>query len=177
MKRIREIHEKFPGYNIIEMLQFPQQVVGMESLGNFARTLFEGNYKPKVSSMETAMPKSLLPRNAETPRLELSDKNLVLFGGKGGCGKTTCSAATGIYMASRGKKTLVLSTDPQHSLVDSFDQEIGYEITPIRGVSNLYAMEIYSEELLKEWREKNREALIEIAENATYMEREDVSVP
>jgi arsenite-transporting ATPase len=60
-------------------------------------------------------------------------------------------------------------------LSDSFDQEVGYEITPIKGVNNLYAMEIDAEKLLKEWREENREALIEIAENATYMEREDIS--
>lgn len=175
IKRIEEIHEKFPECNIIEMPQFPQQVVGIESLGNFAEILFGGNSKPKISYVEAETSKSLLPRIDESPRLELPDKNLVLFGGKGGCGKTTCSAATGIYMASHGKKTLVLSTDPQHSLSDSFDQEVGYEITPIKGVNNLYAMEIDAEKLLKEWREENREALIEIAENATYMEREDVS--
>ena len=175
MKRIKEIREMFPEYNIIEMPQFPQPVLGREYLGNFARTLFECKCKPKISSLKTETSKSLLPRIAESPRLEFLNKNLVLFGGKGGCGKTTCSAATGIYMARHGRKTLVLSTDPQHSLPDSFDQEIGYEITPIRGVNNLYAMEIDAETLLKEWREENREALIEIAENATYMEREDVS--
>jgi len=175
MTRIREIRQKFTEYNIIEMQQFPQPVLGREYLGNFAGMLFEGKYKPKISSLKTETSKSLLPRMAESPRLELLDKNLVLFGGKGGCGKTTCSAATGIYMASRGKKTLVLSTDPQHSLPDSFDQEIGYKITAIKGVNNLYAMEIDAEKLLKEWKEENRGALIEIAENATYMEREDVS--
>jgi len=175
MKRISEIHEKFPECNIIEMPQFPQQVMGIESLGNFAEIFFGGNSKPKISSVEAETSKNLLPRIEESPRLELADKNLVLFGGKGGCGKTTCSVATGIYMASRGKKTLVLSTDPQHSLPDSFNQEIGYEITPIRGMNNLYAMEIDAEKLLKEWREENREVLIETAENATYMEKEDVS--
>jgi len=175
MKRISEIQEKFPECNIIEMPQFPHQVMGIETLSNFAEILFGGNSKPKISSVEAETSKSLLPRIEESPRLGLPDKNLVLFGGKGGCGKTTCSAATGIYMASHGKKTLVLSTDPQHSLSDSFDQEVGYEITPIKGVNNLYAMEIDAEKLLKEWREENREALIEIAENATYMEREDIS--
>jgi len=175
MKRIGEIREKFPKCNIIGMPQFPQQVMGIESLGNFAEILFGGNFKPKTSSVEAETSKGLLPRIEESLKLELPDKNLVLFGGKGGCGKTTCSTATGIYMASHGKKTLVLSTDPQHSLSDSFNQEVGYEITPIKDVNNLYAMEIDAEKLLKEWREENREALIEIAENATYMEREDVS--
>ena len=175
IKRIEETREKFPRCNIIEIPQFPQQVVGIESLGNFAEVLFGGGCKPKFSFVRAETSKSIQHGIAETPRLELQDKNLVLFGGKGGCGKTTCSAATGIYMASHGKKTLVLSTDPQHSLSDSFDQEVGYEITPIKGVNNLYAMEIDAEKLLKEWREENREALIEIAENATYMEREDIS--
>lgn len=175
MKRIKEIHEKFPEYNIIEMPQFPQQVIGIGSLGNFAEMLFEESRRPKIPSKKIEISKNFLQRITETPRLKLSDRKLVLFGGKGGCGKTTCSAATGIYMASHGKKTLVLSTDPQHSLSDSFDQEIGYETTAVEGVNNLYAMEINAEKLLKEWRKENREVLIEIAENATYMEREDIS--
>jgi arsenite-transporting ATPase len=175
IKRIKEIREKFPRYNILEIPQFPQQVVGIKSLDNFAKVLFGGGCKPKFSFVRAEISKSIQHGIAETPRLELQDKSLVLFGGKGGCGKTTCSAATGIYMGSHGKKTLVLSTDPQHSLSDSFDQEVGYEITPIKGINNLYAMEIDAEKLLKEWREENREALIEIAENATYMEREDIS--
>lgn len=58
----------------------------------------------------------------------LIGNKLLLFGGKGGVGKTSCAAATSIYAASKGKKTLILSTDPAHSLSDSFGIENGNKI-------------------------------------------------
>jgi len=76
---------------------------------------------------------------------------LILFGGKGGVGKTTTSAATAIWAADRGFKTLIVSSDPAHSTSDSFEQEIGREPTPIKGVEGLYAMEINPEIELKEF--------------------------
>ena len=64
----------------------------------------------------------------------------VFVGGKGGVGKTSISAATAIWMANQGKKTLVVSTDPAHSLSDSLEAPIGHSPTLI--MSNLYAVEI-----------------------------------
>ena len=46
---------------------------------------------------------------------------IVLFTGKGGVGKTTTAAATGLRLAERGLKTLLLSTDTAHSLADALD--------------------------------------------------------
>lgn len=57
-------------------------------------------------------------------------------------GKTSCSAAAAIWAAEHGRKTLIISTDPAHSLSDSFDQHIGPEIKKIKGVKNLYGLEI-----------------------------------
>ena len=81
----------------------------------------------------------------------LIDKNFLLFGGKGGVGKTSCAAAAAIYAASKGKKTLILSTDPAHSLSDSFEKEIGNKITMLE--ENLDALEIDAKSLLKEYKE------------------------
>ena len=64
---------------------------------------------------------------------------IILFTGKGGVGKTTLSAATALHAARRGIKTLVLSTDPAHSLSDAIDQELGPE--PREIAPNLYAQE------------------------------------
>ena len=49
---------------------------------------------------------------------------LVLFGGKGGVGKTTCASSAGLFLAKEGFKTLVISTDPAHSVSDSLGQKI-----------------------------------------------------
>ncbi len=55
----------------------------------------------------------------------------VLYGGKGGVGKTTMAAATGLASAANGVRTLVVSTDPAHSLSDAIGVEIGDEPTRI----------------------------------------------
>ncbi|MCL1469927.1 TRC40/GET3/ArsA family transport-energizing ATPase [Argonema antarcticum] len=65
---------------------------------------------------------------------------LILMTGKGGVGKTSVAAATGLRCAELGYKTLVLSTDPAHSLADSFDMELGHDPRPIR--PNLWGAEL-----------------------------------
>lgn len=65
---------------------------------------------------------------------------IILMTGKGGVGKTSVAAATGLRCAELGYKTLVLSTDPAHSLADSFDLEMGHEPRQIR--PNLWGAEL-----------------------------------
>lgn len=65
---------------------------------------------------------------------------VILMTGKGGVGKTSVAAATGLRCAEEGYKTLVLSTDPAHSLADSFDLELGHEPRQIR--PNLWGAEL-----------------------------------
>ena len=64
---------------------------------------------------------------------------IILFTGKGGVGKTTVAAATAIKAAKEGKKTLIISTDPAHSLSDALDMELSPE--PMEIATNLYAQE------------------------------------
>ena len=61
---------------------------------------------------------------------------VLLFTGKGGVGKTTTAAATALRCADRNLRTLVLSTDPAHSLADAFDVPLGPLAAPV--VSNLW---------------------------------------
>ena len=65
---------------------------------------------------------------------------LILMTGKGGVGKTSVAAATGLRCAELGYRTLVLSTDPAHSLADSFDMEMGHE--PREVLPNLWGAEL-----------------------------------
>lgn len=79
----------------------------------------------------------------------------VFIGGKGGVGKTTVSAATALYFARQGRKTLIISTDPAHSLSDSFERNIGYNPTPI--AENLEALEIDPDMAMQEYQTKMKE--------------------
>lgn len=65
---------------------------------------------------------------------------VILMTGKGGVGKTSVAAATGLRCAELGYKTLVLSTDPAHSLADSFDLEMSHEPREVK--PNLWGAEL-----------------------------------
>jgi len=67
-------------------------------------------------------------------------KRILLFTGKGGVGKTTCAAATALRAAELGYRTLVLSSDPAHSLADALDRPLGPE--PELVAPNLWAQEV-----------------------------------
>jgi arsenite-transporting ATPase len=68
---------------------------------------------------------------------------ILMFGGKGGVGKTSCAASSAIWAAEHGRNTLIISTDPAHSLGDSLGVELPPGIpTPIENIENLTALEI-----------------------------------
>ncbi|MEO8289019.1 MAG: TRC40/GET3/ArsA family transport-energizing ATPase [Chloroflexota bacterium] len=73
------------------------------------------------------------------------------FSGKGGVGKTSMACTTAVREAGRGKRTLIVTTDPASNLADVFEQSIGHKVTPVRGVSNLWAMEIDPDQATREY--------------------------
>ena len=70
----------------------------------------------------------------------------IFVGGKGGVGKTSVSSATALWLAEQGKKTLIVSTDPAHSLADSLEVPIGSYPREIK--TNLFAVEIDPDEAM-----------------------------
>ncbi len=80
--------------------------------------------------------------------------SVYIFGGKGGVGKTTTAAATGVYFAERGKRTLVLSSDPTPSLSDIFQTRLEHLPRALPEVPNLWALEISNAEIKRQWKEK-----------------------
>ena len=94
---------------------------------------------------------------------------LLLFGGKGGVGKTTCAAATAVHLAqnSPSQRFMVVSTDPAHSLADCF---AGSALP-----SNLDVLEIDSEECLRKFKRNQAEHLRQVALRGTFLDDHDVA--
>ena len=92
---------------------------------------------------------------------EHPERRYIMFGGKGGLGKTTFSAATAYYLAKQGHKVLVFSVDPQASLSDIFERDIfgqgAVEIMP-----NLYAQEIDADRHIKEYQDEIRQKIFDM---------------
>ena len=74
---------------------------------------------------------------------------LLLFGGKGGVGKTTMAAATAVWLADSGLRTLLISSDPAHSTSDSLETKLGSEPTPVNEVPNLEGLELDPEKSIE----------------------------
>jgi arsenite-transporting ATPase len=86
------------------------------------------------------------------------ERRYVMFGGKGGLGKTTFSAATAFWLANRGSKVLVFSVDPQASLSDIFEKDI-FGKGPVKIMDNLWAQEIDADQHIKEYQDEIRQKI------------------
>lgn len=121
---------------------------------------------PTFSSLSISKPphrKSLLVRSVAAPAEAVvvfddmasgTQRKYYMLGGKGGVGKTSCAASLAVKFSNNGHPTLVVSTDPAHSLSDSFAQDLsGGSLTPIEGLeSPLFALEINPEKAREEFR-------------------------
>jgi arsenite-transporting ATPase len=99
------------------------------------------------------------------PLQEIFEKNpnrrYIMFGGKGGLGKTTFSAATAYWLAKQGYKVLVFSVDPQASLSDIFEQDI-FGKGPVEIMPNLYAQEIDADQRIREYQDEIRQKILDM---------------
>ena len=105
--------------------------------------------------------------------LDNNDLKLIIFGGKGGVGKTSCAIATALAL-SANYKTLLISTDPAHSLSDSLEQEIGFKIVETNGTKQLSAIEVIAEEALSKFLSGHQEQLKKLLETSTNLDNEDI---
>ena len=84
-----------------------------------------------------------------------------MFGGKGGLGKTTFSAAAAYHLAKQGHRVLVFSVDPQASLSDIFERDI-FGKGPVEIMPNLYAQEIDADQRIKEYQQEIRQKIFDM---------------
>ena len=105
------------------------------------------------------------------------DLRFILFGGKGGTGKTTSAAATALHFARLrpDRKVLLVSTDPAHSLSDSLAWPVGGEIAPVADVSNCFALALDAAAILADFNRRNGAVMQLIASRGTYFDQEDIA--
>ena len=77
------------------------------------------------------------------------DCKYMFFGGKGGVGKTVMAGASALWIAQQGKRTLLASTNPVHSLSSLLDQDVFGAATVVEGVPNLHAYEIDTKDTIE----------------------------
>ncbi len=91
---------------------------------------------------------------AENPRLKY-----IFFGGKGGVGKTVLAGTAALWAAGQGRKTLLASTNPVHSLSSMLGQNVFGKPTPVEGVPNLMAYEIDTHDTIEKSKKEIREKI------------------
>jgi arsenite-transporting ATPase len=83
----------------------------------------------------------------------------VFFGGKGGVGKTVMAASTALWSAQQGRRTMLASTNPVHSLSGMLGQDVFGKHTPVEGVPNLWAFEIDTKDTIERSKQEIREKI------------------
>ncbi|MEI6456072.1 MAG: ArsA family ATPase [bacterium] len=105
--------------------------------------------------------------------LDNADLKLILFGGKGGVGKTSCATATAIELSQK-HKTLIISTDPAHSISDCLGQKIRYGVQHYECIDNLCVTEIIAEQAFKDFKKEHEEVLTDLFKTSTNLDSEDI---
>src|SRR6185503_5750504 len=152
---LKEIASTFRDLKLHYVPLQPSEVRGIDDLKRIGKLIWVEEMKPRMTRIN---PVSRSVSSAAQSSLPLVGRKIVIFGGKGGVGKTTAAAAFALAFAqaNRKQKVLVFSTDPAHSLSDSFDEEIGELKNGVAGHANLDGMEIDPGKWFEELKQRYR---------------------
>ena len=152
---IKRIVSTFRNLRIHYLPLQPNEVRGIEDLKRIGKLIWGEEIKPRMTRIN---PDSRSVSSVAKSSFSLEARKIVIFGGKGGVGKTTAAAAYALALAKANpeEKLLVFSTDPAHSLSDSFDEEIGESKKAVAGFQNLDGMEIDPGKWFEELKQRYR---------------------
>jgi arsenite/tail-anchored protein-transporting ATPase len=104
--------------------------------------------------------------------MNLPNTKLIFFGGKGGVGKTSFACASALHLSSQGKKVLLLSTDPAHSLSDALGKSFSDNIEKFS--ENLFILQLNATKLLIDYKAKYGENIKQIASEGTFFSNDEI---
>ncbi|HET7090553.1 MAG TPA: TRC40/GET3/ArsA family transport-energizing ATPase [Anaerolineae bacterium] len=145
---LRQIESELP-LPARRMYLLPYEIKGVDRLREVGRIFFDGvnewatNQRVSESAIRRIRVNPRLSVSHVLPRVVPNSHSRVLFfAGKGGVGKTVASCMTAVWLARRGYKTLLLTTDPAAHIGDVLGEPVGDNVAPVEGVFNLWAVKI-----------------------------------
>ncbi len=167
---LRQIESELP-LPARRMFLLPYEIKGVDRLREVGRLFFDGvnewttnqrmtaNESPHVQPCASRSVSHVLPRVIPN-----GHSRVLFFAGKGGVGKTVASCMTAVWLARRGYKTLLLTTDPAAHIGDVLGEPVGDEVAPVEGIANLWAVkidakaaaEVYKQRILDDARQRGR---------------------
>lgn len=178
---IDKIDKEFALAKIFHFLR-DAEVSGLAALETTGKFLYEGA-KEEIqapSPLEKTSQRSQMlsdPKEISGLLLPLKGVRYIFFTGKGGVGKSTIACATSLYLAEKGYKTLIVTTDPASHLHEIFGQGIEHEPTKIKGVNNLSAARIDQKKALSEYKQRILEAVKDRDKETQRSIEEDLNSP
>jgi len=162
---IKEISSTFSDLQIHYVPLQPKEVRGIDDLKKIGKLIWTNEFEPRMTRIKNPDLKSV--SSVARSSFSLDARKIVIFGGKGGVGKTTAAAAYSLALANANpdEKLLVFSTDPAHSLSDSFGKE---------GLANLDVMEIDPGKWFEELKQRYRSWTDELFESLSGGSRMEI---
>jgi len=103
--------------------------------------------------------------------LDTLEPKIIMFCGKGGVGKTTCASTTAAHFALKGKRTLLISTDPSPSLSDMLETDVMGDIRTVASI-RLDAVELDYDKIVDLWKEKFGEEVYDVVSSFLPVEED-----
>jgi arsenite-transporting ATPase len=184
---VKRIDDEFEGIKLLYPLR-DSEVSGLPLLESIGKTLYE-NRKEEMAVTEESTIDSSNGGDRKAPNVLGSRQDLLpfltpvngtrylFFTGKGGVGKSTVACTTSVYLAEKGFKTLIVTTDPASHLQDIFGQRIEPEPTTIAGFDNLFAARIDQKKAREEYKKRILKAVEDKNEEIRTSVEEDLNSP